>query len=62
MPHALGHSELNTTLGIYGHQDDSDLERAMERFAEARQREPVAESATPTFLPEKQEKRLDQAD
>ena len=35
---ALGHSELNTTatLSIYGHQDDSDLERAMEKFAEAR--------------------------
>jgi hypothetical protein len=28
--HALGHSDLSTTLGIYGHRDDSDLERAME--------------------------------
>ncbi len=30
---ALGHSDLSTTLGIYGHQDDRDLERAMERYA-----------------------------
>jgi integrase/recombinase XerC len=30
---ALGHADLNTTLGIYGHQDQSDLERAMERYA-----------------------------
>jgi integrase len=29
---ALGHADLNTTLGIYGHQDQSDLERAMERY------------------------------
>jgi integrase len=29
---ALGHADLNTTLGIYGHQDPSDLERAMERY------------------------------
>jgi integrase len=33
---ALGPSELNTTLGIYGHQDDSDLEHAMEKLAEAK--------------------------
>jgi integrase len=26
---ALGHSDLSTTLGIYGHQDQRDLERAM---------------------------------
>jgi site-specific recombinase XerD len=30
---ALGHSDLSTTLGIYGHQDLGDLERAMETFA-----------------------------
>jgi integrase len=39
---ALGHSDLSTTLGIYGHLDDSDLERAMETFAvelERRRRE-----------------------
>ena len=30
---ALGHADLSTTLGIYGHQDDSDLERAMEKYA-----------------------------
>jgi integrase len=33
---ALGHADLSTTLGIYGHQDGSDLERAMERYAEWR--------------------------
>ena len=33
---ALGHSDLNTTLSIYGHQDASDLERAMEKYAEAK--------------------------
>jgi integrase len=32
--HALGHADLNTTLGIYGHQDESDLERAMESYIE----------------------------
>lgn len=31
--HALGHSDLSTTLGIYGHRDESDLERAMDRYA-----------------------------
>lgn len=31
--HALGHADLNTTLGIYGHQDDSDLEHAMDTYA-----------------------------
>lgn len=30
---ALGHSDLSTTLGIYGHQDGTDLERAMDRYA-----------------------------
>lgn len=34
--HALGHSDLSTTLGIYGHRDDSDLEVAMEQYAEWR--------------------------
>jgi integrase len=33
---ALGHSDLSTTLGIYGHQDQRDLERAMDAFADAR--------------------------
>jgi integrase len=32
---ALGHSDLSTTLGIYG-QDQRDLERAMEAFAASR--------------------------
>lgn len=30
---ALGHADLNTTLGIYGHQDGSDLEDAMGKYA-----------------------------
>jgi integrase len=30
--HALGHSDLSTTLGIYGHRDASDLEAAMEAY------------------------------
>ena len=30
---ALGHSDLSTTLGIYGHQDGTGLERAMDRYA-----------------------------
>ena len=30
---ALGHADLNTTLGIYGHRDASDLEIAMETYA-----------------------------
>lgn len=34
---ALGHADLSTTLGIYGHQDGSDLERAMEKYAEWRE-------------------------
>ncbi len=33
---ALGHSDVSTTLGIYGHQDQRDLERAMEALADAR--------------------------
>ncbi len=36
---ALGHSDLSTTLGIYGHQDQRDLERAMEALAIAREAE-----------------------
>jgi integrase len=32
--HALGHADLSTTLGIYGHRDDSDLETAMDAYAE----------------------------
>ena len=31
--HALGHADLNTTLSIYGHRDQSDLETAMEAYA-----------------------------
>jgi integrase/recombinase XerC len=29
---ALGHTDLSTTLGVYGHQDQKDLERAMELY------------------------------
>ena len=32
--HALGHADLTTTLGIYGHFDETDLEGAMESYAE----------------------------
>ncbi len=39
---ALGHSDLSTTLGIYGHQDQRDLERAMDAFADAREAEDAA--------------------
>jgi integrase len=31
---ALRHSDLSTTLNIHGHQDGSDLEAAMEKYAE----------------------------
>ena len=30
---ALGHADLNTTLGIYGHRDQTDLETAMDAYA-----------------------------
>jgi integrase len=30
---ALSHADLNTTLGIYGHRDQTDLEAAMEAYA-----------------------------
>jgi integrase len=30
---ALGHSDISTTLGTYGHQDESDLIDAMEKYA-----------------------------
>ncbi len=33
--HALGHSELNTTLSIYGHRDQSDLEVGDGRLRES---------------------------
>jgi integrase len=39
---APGHSDLSTTLGIYGHQAQRSLERAMEAFAEAREAEEAA--------------------
>jgi site-specific recombinase XerD len=41
---ALGHSDLSTTLGIYGHQVQRDLERAMDAFAEAREADEEAMS------------------
>jgi integrase len=30
---ALGHADLKTTLGIYGHRDQTDLETAMDAYA-----------------------------
>ncbi len=30
--HALGHADLSTTLGIYGHFDETDLEKAMNAY------------------------------
>jgi len=39
---ALGHSDLSTTLGIYGHQDGTDLERAMDRYAAWLERETIS--------------------
>jgi integrase len=45
--HALGHADLNTTLDIYGHFDGSDLEVAMERYAEW-----IVERDAPTVPPE----------
>ena len=30
---ALGHADLNTTLGIYGHRNQTDLETAMDAYA-----------------------------
>jgi integrase len=41
---ALGHADLNTTLSIYGHQDASDLERAMEALARSRLTPPLPPS------------------
>jgi integrase len=38
--HALGHADLNTTLGIYGHRDESDLETAMDAYARWLERDP----------------------
>ena len=35
--HALGHSDLSTTLNIYGHRDVSDLDRDMDDFARWRE-------------------------
>jgi integrase len=31
---ALGHADLNTTLGIYGHRDQTDLETAYASWLE----------------------------
>ena len=41
--HALGHSDLSTTASIYGHYDLSDLERAFELFAKAKQEDEAAD-------------------
>jgi integrase len=34
--HLLGHSDPSTTIALYGHYDQSDLERAMEAFAKSK--------------------------
>lgn len=44
---ALGHADVSTTLGIYGHQDEEDLERAMESYAQWR-----ADQDEPSVPPE----------
>ena len=43
--HLLGHSDPSTTAGIYGHYDQSDLERAMEAFAKTKRYEDADEGA-----------------
>lgn len=45
--HALGHADLSTTLGIYGHRDDTDLERAMDAYAAWVEAEAEAEPSVP---------------
>ena len=50
--HALGHSDLSTTLGIYGHRDDSDLETAMEKYAAWRKDEASSVSPDETEDPQ----------
>jgi integrase len=30
--HMLGHSDISTTLAIYGHYEDEDLESAMDSY------------------------------
>jgi integrase len=34
--HLLGHSDASTTIALYGHYDQEDLERAMEALAKAK--------------------------
>ena len=38
--HMLGHADIRTTEGSYGHYDLSDLEKAMEQFAKGRGNDP----------------------
>jgi integrase len=42
--HALGHADLSTTLGIYGHRDAGDLEAAMEAYAAWLERDAIVPS------------------
>jgi integrase/recombinase XerC len=44
---ALGHADLNTTLGIYGHRDQTDLEVAMEAYARWLEQQREDESVPP---------------
>jgi site-specific recombinase XerC len=48
--HALGHSDLSTTLNIYGHRDASDLDRDMDDYA--RWREESSGESFPLRTPE----------
>lgn len=43
---ALGHADLSTTLARYGHQDASDLEAAMEKYAAWRAQDVSPEETT----------------
>ena len=44
---ALGHADLNTTLGIYGHVDDSDRAGAMETHARCSKRRRTRQAFPP---------------
>jgi site-specific recombinase XerC len=45
--HLLGHSDPSTTAGIYGHYDQSDLERAMDELAREREGRGPLDANTP---------------
>jgi hypothetical protein len=43
----VGLSDLNTTLGIYGHRDQTDLETAMDAYASWREQQREDEIVPP---------------